>query len=174
MTTTTAHTIDTFRINGERLWASLMELAIIGATPKAGDTLVVLPTEREAREIAERRQGLADAESKRARQHLTLEAFHHEATAGKVRALPIVLKADVQGSLEAIRESLQKLGNNEISVRVIPEPRSQSNIDEPLLFQQLSSWDIPDGAVVNGQLFVAAPGGDLWQQPVQLIEVANV
>ena len=56
----------------------------------------------------------------------------------------------------------------------IPEPRSQSNIDEPLLFQQLSSWDIPDGAVVNGQLFVAAPGGDLWQQPVQLIEVANV
>ncbi|MBK6880317.1 MAG: translation initiation factor IF-2 [Elusimicrobia bacterium] len=96
-----------------------VEIMGLAGTPKAGDTLVVLPTEREAREIAERRQGLADAESKRARQHLTLEAFHHEATAGKVRALPIVLKADVQGSLEAIRESLQKLGNNEISVRVI-------------------------------------------------------
>jgi translation initiation factor IF-2 len=96
-----------------------VEIMGLAGTPKAGDTLVVLPTDREAREIAERRQALADAESKRARQHLTLEAFHQEAEAGKVRTLPIVLKADVQGSLEAIRESLHKLGNNEISVRVI-------------------------------------------------------
>ena len=96
-----------------------VEIMGLAGTPQAGDTLVVLPSDREAREIAERRQALADAESKKARQHLTLEAFHQEAEAGKVRALPIVLKADVQGSLEAIRASLQKLGNAEISVRVI-------------------------------------------------------
>lgn len=96
-----------------------VEIMGLAGTPQAGDTLVVLPTDREAREIAERRQALADAEAKKARQHLTLEAFHQEAEAGKVRALPIVLKADVRGSLEAIRDSLQKLGNTEISVRVI-------------------------------------------------------
>jgi len=96
-----------------------VEIMGLAGTPQAGDTLVVLPTDREAREIAERRQALADAESKKARQHLTLEAFHQAAEAGKVRALPIVLKADVQGSLEAIRASLQKLGNAEIAVRVI-------------------------------------------------------
>jgi translation initiation factor IF-2 len=76
------------------------------------------PSDREAREIAERRQVIADAEARRARHHLSLEEFHKQAEAGKVKFMPIVLKADVQGSLEAVKESLVKLGNEEISVRV--------------------------------------------------------
>lgn len=96
-----------------------VEIMGLTGTPQAGDTLAVLATEREARDISERRQALADAEAKKTRQHLTLEAFHQEAKAGKVRVLPIVLKADVQGSLEALRESLGKLPSQEISVRVI-------------------------------------------------------
>ena len=96
-----------------------VEILGLSGTPQAGDKLVVLPSDREAREIAERRQGIATAEARRTRQHLTLEAFHEAAAAGKVKQLPIVLKADVQGSLEAIRDSLEKLNGAEISVRVI-------------------------------------------------------
>ena len=50
---------------------------------------------------------------------MTLEALHEEAAAGKVKSLPLVLKADVQGSVEAIRDSLEKLPSDKISLRVI-------------------------------------------------------
>ena len=96
-----------------------VEILGLSGTPMAGDKLVVVASDREAREIAERRQVIADTEARRARHHLSLEEFHKQAEAGKVKSLPIVLKADVQGSLEAVKESLVKLGNDEISVRVI-------------------------------------------------------
>lgn len=96
-----------------------VEILGLAGTPMAGDKLVVVASDREAREIAERRQAIADTEARRARHHLSLEEFHKQAEAGKVKSLPIVLKADVQGSLEAVKESLVKLGNEEISVRVI-------------------------------------------------------
>jgi translation initiation factor IF-2 len=96
-----------------------VEILGLSGTPMAGDKLVVVSSDREAREIAERRQAIADAEARRARHHLSLEEFHKQAEAGKVKSLPIVLKADVQGSLEAVKDSLLKLGNEETSVRVI-------------------------------------------------------
>jgi translation initiation factor IF-2 len=96
-----------------------VEILGLSGTPMAGDKLVVVATEREARDIAERRQVIADTQARRVRHHLTLEEFHDQAEAGKVKSLPIVLKADVQGSLEAVKDSLLKLGNSEISVRVI-------------------------------------------------------
>ncbi|MBL0057714.1 MAG: translation initiation factor IF-2 [Elusimicrobia bacterium] len=96
-----------------------VEILGLSGTPMAGDKLVVVATEREAREIAERRQVIADTQARRVRHHLTLEEFHDQAEAGKVKSLPIVLKADVQGSLEAVKDSLLKLGNPSISVRVI-------------------------------------------------------
>ncbi|MBI4397092.1 MAG: translation initiation factor IF-2, partial [Elusimicrobia bacterium] len=108
---------------GERVKEALpsMPVEILGlsGTPQAGDKLSVVVTEREAREIAERRQAIADAETKAKRQHLTLEAIHDEAAAGKVKSLPIILKADVQGSLEAIRDTLERLSTEEIALRVI-------------------------------------------------------
>jgi translation initiation factor IF-2 len=96
-----------------------VEILGLSGTPMAGDSLVVVASDREAREIAERRQVIADAEARRAKHHLSLEEFHKAAESGKVKSLSIVLKADVQGSLEAVKESLVRLGNTEISVRVI-------------------------------------------------------
>ncbi len=96
-----------------------VEILGLSGTPMAGDSLVVVASDREAREIAERRQVIADAEARRAKHHLSLEEFHKAAEAGKVKSLPIVLKADVQGSLEAVKEALVRLGNTEIGVRVI-------------------------------------------------------
>jgi translation initiation factor IF-2 len=96
-----------------------VEILGLSGTPQVGDKMAVVASEREAREIGERRQALADAEAKRARHHVTLEAFHDEASAGKLKSLPIVLKADVQGSLEALRDSLSKIATDEISVNLI-------------------------------------------------------
>ena len=96
-----------------------VEILGMSGTPQAGETLVVVSSDREARDIAERRQIVADAESRKVRHHVTLEAVHEEAKTGKVKFLPIVLKTDVQGSLGAIRDSLIKLANAEISVKVI-------------------------------------------------------
>lgn len=96
-----------------------VEILGLAGTPMAGEKLIVVATDREAREIAERRQVIADAEARRVRHHLSLEEFHKQAESGKVKFMPIVLKADVQGSLEAVKESLVKLGNEEIGVRVI-------------------------------------------------------
>ncbi|MBL8023222.1 MAG: translation initiation factor IF-2 [Elusimicrobia bacterium] len=96
-----------------------VEILGLAGTPMAGEKLIVVASDREAREIAERRQVIVDAEARRARHHLSLEEFHKQAESGKVKSMPIILKADVQGSLEAVRESLLKLGNEEIGIRVI-------------------------------------------------------
>ncbi len=95
------------------------EVLGFSGTPQAGDKFVVVASEREAREIADRRQTILSGEMKAKRQHLTLEALHDEVEAGKLKALPIILKADVQGSVEAVRDALEKLSTSEISLRVI-------------------------------------------------------
>jgi translation initiation factor IF-2 len=96
-----------------------VEVLGLNGTPQAGDKLVAMPSDKEAREIAERRGAAAASEARSRRQHLTLEALHKEAAAGKIKALPVVLKADVQGSLEALRDSFNKLPADKISVKVI-------------------------------------------------------
>lgn len=96
-----------------------VEILGLSGTPQAGDKLVVVSSDREAREIAERRQIISIGETRSKRQHLTLEDFHQAATAGKIKTLPIVLKTDVRGSLEAIQDSLLKLSTEEISLKLI-------------------------------------------------------
>jgi hypothetical protein len=55
----------------------------------------------------------------------------------------------------------------------LPEPRSQSNVDDPLLYEKLSLWEIPEDALADGQMYISSTGGDFWQRPVQVIEVPN-
>ncbi len=96
-----------------------VEILGLSETPQAGDRLTVMATEREAREIVERRRSIADDEIKVKRHHVTLEDLHAQVSAGKMKSLPIILKADVQGSVEAVRDSLEKLSNAEITLKVI-------------------------------------------------------
>ncbi len=89
--------------------------------PEAGEIFVVVPNERIARRIAEarrnrRRRRAALATGERA---LTLESIHEFFKEGKVKELRIILKADVQGTLEAISESLKKLVTTECKVNII-------------------------------------------------------
>jgi translation initiation factor IF-2 len=99
--------------------ATPIEILGLAGTPQAGDKLVVLASDKEAREIAERRAAVAAAEARAKRQHITLEGLAKEAAEGKVKHLPIVLKADVQGSVGAIQDSLAKISTDKITVQII-------------------------------------------------------
>lgn len=96
---------------------------ILGLTgsPGAGQSLVVLPDEQVAREIADRREvrrratDLAPAQNK----HVTLESLHDFIEEGKTKDLNMIIKADVQGSVEAVRQSLEKITSDEIRIRIL-------------------------------------------------------
>lgn len=88
--------------------------------PEAGDTFEVQPDERTAREVARRRFLVKrDRILTASRPKITLEALQDEIAKGKTKELRIVLKADVSGSAEALRESLEGLSLDEVKVRVI-------------------------------------------------------
>lgn len=96
-----------------------VEVVGLSGVPNAGDEALVLESEKKAREIALFRQGKY-REVKFAKQHAArLENIFSRMSEGEISTLNIVLKADVQGSLEAISESLSKLSTDEVKVQVI-------------------------------------------------------
>ncbi|RMH41393.1 MAG: translation initiation factor IF-2 [Alphaproteobacteria bacterium] len=97
-----------------------VEVLGLSATPEAGDILNVVETEAQAREIAEYRQEKAKEARAAAGAATTLEQLMAKAKADEnVKELPVVVKADVQGSAEAIVQALEKIGNEEVRVRVL-------------------------------------------------------
>ncbi len=98
-----------------------MPVEILGLedVPQAGEEFVVLPDERKAREIALYRQGKFREVKLAKQQALKLENLFEQMSEGEVKTLPIIIKADVQGSLEALKQSLEKLSTDEVKVQVI-------------------------------------------------------
>ncbi|MFC3057903.1 translation initiation factor IF-2 [Paenirhodobacter populi] len=97
-----------------------VEVLGIGGTPEAGDVLNVVETEAQAREITAYREHAAKDKRAAAGAATTLEQLMAKAKADeKVAELHLVVKADVQGSAEAIVQALEKIGNDEVRVRVI-------------------------------------------------------
>jgi translation initiation factor IF-2 len=97
-----------------------VEVLGLTATPEAGDTLNVVDTEAQAREIASYREKLARDKRAAAGAATTLEQLMAKAKADQsVAELPVLVKADVQGSAEAIVQALEKVGNDEVRVRVL-------------------------------------------------------
>ncbi|WP_142809053.1 translation initiation factor IF-2 [Tepidiphilus olei] len=101
--------------------APSMPVEILGLedVPQAGEEFVVLPDERKAREIALYRQGKFREVKLAKQQALKLENLFEQMSEGEVKTLPIIIKADVQGSLEALKQSLEKLSTDEVKVQVI-------------------------------------------------------
>ncbi len=96
-----------------------VEIQGLSGVPVAGDEVMVVSSERKAREIALYRQGKFK-EVKLARQQKSkLESMFNRMEEGEVRSLNLVIKADVQGSVEALTDSLEKLSRDDISVNVI-------------------------------------------------------
>ncbi|APZ52758.1 bacterial translation initiation factor 2 (bIF-2) [Salipiger abyssi] len=97
-----------------------VEVLGLNGTPEAGDVLNVTETEAQAREIAEYREHAAKEKRAAAGAATTLEQLMMKAKEDEsVSELPVVVKADVQGSAEAIVQALEKVGNDEVRVRVI-------------------------------------------------------
>ena len=87
--------------------------------PQAGDTFVVIESERQAREIGIKRQQLKREQDQKQVHHITLEEIGKQISIGGVKELPLIVKGDVDGSVEALSDSLMKLSNEEVVVRVI-------------------------------------------------------
>lgn len=96
-----------------------VEVLGLSAIPHAGDEAVVVPDEKKAREVALFRQGKFRDVKLARRQKSSIEGIMENMTATESKILNIVLKADVQGSLEAISDALVKLSNEEVTVQVI-------------------------------------------------------
>ncbi|SDG63874.1 translation initiation factor IF-2 [Psychroflexus sediminis] len=93
-------------------------LGLDGA-PQAGDTFQVMQDEREAKDIASKRNQLQREQSVRTQKHITLDEIGRRIALGDFKELNIILKADVDGSVEALTDSLQKLSTEEIQVNII-------------------------------------------------------
>ncbi len=96
-----------------------VEITGMAEVPEAGDEFNAVSDERLARELVEQRKSAAKEEQFRSQQKVTLDNLFDQMQQGDVKELNVVVKADVQGSVEAVRQSLEKLSNDEVRVRVI-------------------------------------------------------
>jgi translation initiation factor IF-2 len=95
-----------------------VEILGLSGVPQAGDTMLVVSDERKARQIATVRSERDRLKGKSAAR-VTLEDLHKQIAAGEVKELRLVIKADVQGSVEALTESLERLSTDEVKLKVI-------------------------------------------------------
>jgi len=96
-------------------------ISILGldGAPQAGDTFNVLEDEREAKLIAAKRTQLVREQNVRTQRHITLDEIGRRIALGEFKELNIILKGDVDGSVEALTDSLQKLSTEEIQINII-------------------------------------------------------
>jgi translation initiation factor IF-2 len=103
--------------------------------PAAGDIYAAFDDEREAREIAGKRAALHREHEFRAAKAISLTDFHSRLTKGEMSELNLLLKGDVDGSVEALAESLTKLGSSEVGIRIIRQAVGQISESDVLLAQ---------------------------------------
>jgi translation initiation factor IF-2 len=100
--------------------ATPVELLGLSTTPMAGDRLQVVENERIARQIVQERDDQSrEAKFRATGRGVTLEALYRQIQEGEVKDLNVIVKADVQGSVEAVRQSLERLQNEEVRVTVL-------------------------------------------------------
>jgi len=96
-----------------------VEITGLSEVPAAGDILNAVADERLAKELVDKRRHEAKEEQFKSYQKVTLDNLFSQISEGEMKELPIIVKADVDGSVEAVRQSLEKLSNEEVKVRVI-------------------------------------------------------
>ena len=108
---------------GERVKNALpstpVEIIGFGGVPEAGDEFMAVADEKLARQVVEERAAKARASMVKNSSASTLEELYSKLEQGEVKDLNIIIKADVQGSVEAVKQSLEKLSNAEVRVRTI-------------------------------------------------------
>ncbi len=96
-----------------------VEVQGLGGVPDAGDDAVVVATERRAREIAQHRQSRFKEIKLARQQSMKLENMFEQMSEGEAQTLNLIIKADVQGSIEALTDSLEKLSRDDVKVQVV-------------------------------------------------------
>ena len=120
-----------------------VEITGLAETPNAGDIFDAVSDERLARQLVEQRKQKAKEEVFNAKQKVTLDNLFESLSEGDLKELNIVVKADVQGSVEAVRENLVKLSNEEVRVNVIHGGVGAVNESDVMLAQT-------SGAIIVG------------------------
>ncbi|GAA5040806.1 translation initiation factor IF-2 [Marivirga lumbricoides] len=110
----------------------VLMLGLDGA-PQAGDKFNVMDSDREAREIANRREQIQREQSMRTKKHITLDEIGRRLAIGSFKELNVIIKGDVDGSIEALADSLLKLSNEEIQVNIIHKAVGQISESDVLL-----------------------------------------
>lgn len=105
----------------------------LNGAPQAGEKFKVYEDEAEAKEIANKRAQILREQGLRARKHITLDEIGRRLALGNFKELNIIIKGDVDGSVEALSDSLQKLSTEEIAVRVVHKAVGQISESDVLL-----------------------------------------
>ena len=110
----------------------ILMLGLNGA-PQAGDKFNIFDTDKEARDIATKREQLIREQKLRTKKHVTLDEIGRRLALGSFKELNIILKGDVDGSIEALSDSMEKLSSEEISVNIIHRGVGQITESDVLL-----------------------------------------
>ena len=110
-----------------------VQLLGLAGAPQAGDKFTVAETDREAREITTKRGQILREQSVRAQKHLTLDEIGRRLAIGNFRELNLIIKGDVDGSVEALTDSLLKLSTEEVQVNIIHKAVGQITESDVLL-----------------------------------------
>jgi len=123
------------RGHGKKIAGPSTPVEVLGwsGTPAAGDLFNAFEDEREAREIANKRQALHREQEFRAAKAISLTEIHSRMTQGETNELKMVIKGDVDGSVEALAEALTRLSTSEVAVRIIRQAVGQISESDVLL-----------------------------------------
>ena len=110
-----------------------LQLLGLDGAPQAGDKLLVVQTEREARDITTKRAQIIREQSVRTKKHLTLDEIGRRLAIGNFKELNLIIKGDVDGSVEALTDSLLKLSTTEVQVNIIHKGVGQITESDVLL-----------------------------------------
>ena len=132
-----------------------VEIAGLSEAPEAGSPFFAVADERMARELVEQRKAEARAKAAAPVQKVSLENLFDQIQAGERKELALIVKADVQGSVEAVKASLEKLSNDEVNVRVIHGGVGAINESDVMLAASSSAIIVgfnvrPDAAARDG------------------------
>ncbi len=113
--------------------ASPVEVLGISAIPAAGDQFFVIEDEKQAKALAEARAEKERLHQVKVVKRVNLEELHAQILAGEIKELKLIIKADVQGSLEAIKDTLEKLNVSEIKIDIIHSGVGNINTSDAML-----------------------------------------
>ncbi len=126
-----------------------VEILGLGSVPQAGDLLTAVADERHAQALVEKRRQELAREASLAAKSVSLSNLFDQISSGEVKELRVILKTDVQGSIEPIRTSLERLGTDEVKVRIIHS--GAGNITESDVMLAIASQGLIVGFNVSAE-----------------------